>query len=115
MYFFLKTCLNFQLVREILFFFCAKFLILFLEIRLRNFGEISRNKMKISRNTKVIFDVKFGEILYREIRIHPTAHCILQLNWHFKDLYGLSLQHGEEWPFRCSYFFLFPFNLNSAV
>jgi hypothetical protein len=35
----------------------------FREIRLQYFGEISRNKMKISPNTKVIFYAKF--------RIHP--------------------------------------------
>jgi hypothetical protein len=74
MYFFLKTCLNFQLFREMLFYF-AKFSILFREIRLRNFGEILRNKIKISRNTKVIFEAKFRIAKFRiaKFRIHPSS------------------------------------------
>jgi hypothetical protein len=62
MYLFSLTCLNFRLVREIVFYFAKV-----RKIRLRNVGEISRNKLKFSRNT-IIF---YAKLRIAKFRVNP--------------------------------------------
>jgi hypothetical protein len=83
--YFMKYCLisrNFQ-------FHFAKFR----EIQLRNFGEISRNKIKISRNTKVIFSAKFR---IAKFRIHPRLYSSTQYwyNWQSNNFQMELINHA---------------------